>query len=338
MRLLAERPGTNLGAPGGAWFRGSAFGVTVASTVPVPGIATERSSGIGGETSVEVRTRHELMTVWKGATGRTYDEIRDGSGRVVFRLRVDPGVGYLFTLRRYGAYLVSADGTAVICAPPPSRPWFWERFVVARALPFATVLRGHEAFHASCVSIGGRAIAFVGDRGDGKTSLAVQLALQGASIVTDDVLAVDRRGRAVLAHPGPRLVSIRRNEYRSLGDCERDRLGTIMGRGSKIYVTPDQRPGRQPLAAIYLLSRDAPGHSIRTRSIRKPDPRMLLAASFVPFIRTTERLIRQLDVCAAIARDVPVAQLEIPSRFSARDVAEHLVEQEPTIGEPSGTP
>ena len=335
MKLIAEQLGGARATASGTCFRGTAFGITVTSTDPVPGIATRVSARLSGDTNVELRARRDLMATWRGSSGRVYDEIRDRSGRVVFRLKIDPDIGYLFTLRRYGAYLVSADGTEILCAPPPVRPWFWERFVVARALPFATVLHGHEAFHASCVSLGGRGLALVGNRGDGKTSVAVQLALQGASILTDDVLALDRAEHAVVAHPGAALISVRRDQFRLLSATERTRLGTIVGRGNKVYVAPRSMPGRLPLSAIYFLSRGASGRSIRIRHLPRPDPRALLAASFVPFVQTPERLTRQLDVCAAISNDVPVFDIKIPSSVTAGEVAGRLATHSSALAPPA---
>jgi hypothetical protein len=197
------------------------------------------------------------------------------------------------------------------------------------------VLHGHEAFHASCVSLRGRGLAFVGNRGEGKTSVAVQLALRGASILTDDVLALDRAEHGVVAHPGAALISVRRDQFRLLSATERTRLGTIVGRGNKVYVAPRTMPGRLPLSAIYFLSRGASGRSIRIRHLPRPDPRALLAASFVPFVQASERLIRQLDVCAAISNDVPVFDISIPSSVTAGEVARRVATHSSTLAPPA---
>src|SRR3712207_7852895 len=47
------------------------------------------------------------------------------------------------------------------CSPPGVAPWRWQRFLVGRILPWAAVLCGLEALHASAVVLDGRAIAFV---------------------------------------------------------------------------------------------------------------------------------------------------------------------------------
>jgi hypothetical protein len=63
-------------------------------------------------------------------------------------------------------------------------------------------LRHELVLHASAVQVGDRAIAFVGSSGMGKSTLAAALCDLGCGLVTDDLLRVDVRNDAVMAHPG----------------------------------------------------------------------------------------------------------------------------------------
>jgi hypothetical protein len=75
--------------------------------------------------------------------------------------------------------------------------------------PAAAVMAGWEgwnAFHAGAYASGGRAIAVLGKREHGKSTLLAALALDGVEIVTDDVLVVD----GDTAHAGPRCIDLRR--------------------------------------------------------------------------------------------------------------------------------
>ena len=75
--------------------------------------------------------------------------------------------------------------------------------------PAAAVMAGWQgwnAFHAGAFARGGRAIAILGKRERGKSTLLAALALAGVEIVTDDVLVIDRGA----AHPGPRCIDLRR--------------------------------------------------------------------------------------------------------------------------------
>jgi hypothetical protein len=64
---------------------------------------------------------------------------------------------------------------------------------------------GMLSFHAGAFVVDGGVWAILGDKGAGKSSLLAYLALEGVSILTDDVLVV--RGGSALA--GPRCIDLR---------------------------------------------------------------------------------------------------------------------------------
>ena len=62
--------------------------------------------------------------------------------------------------------------------------------------------RGIPVLHGSCGVIDGRAVAFLGRKGSGKTTLAAGLLATGHALLTDDLLALDATGSEVRAQPG----------------------------------------------------------------------------------------------------------------------------------------
>jgi hypothetical protein len=68
--------------------------------------------------------------------------------------------------------------------------------------------RGILPLHASCVSKQGQSIAFVGDSGWGKSTLAIFFAREGYSLVADDILALDLNGDHPTIHPSPPYVRL----------------------------------------------------------------------------------------------------------------------------------
>lgn len=76
--------------------------------------------------------------------------------------------------------------------------------------PAASVLaswRGWMAFHAGAVVVAGRALAILGRREDGKSTLLAAMAAAGYTVLTDDVLVLEDGW----AHVGPRCVELRRS-------------------------------------------------------------------------------------------------------------------------------
>lgn len=311
-------------------WRGRAFGIEVASTFSIPGVADRTGPMTSDATVVAEAPGVELDAARAGGAGQTLEEVRAPDRRLVFRMQESAAAGYVFSLRRFGRYGVSHDGRSVVCAPARRTPWYWERFVSARLLPLASVLRGHECLHASAVSIEGRNVAFLAAAGHGKTSIAVHLAVAGASIVTDDVLAFDHDGHGVRCHPGPDLVSVRGDEYARLSPDERERLGERVGRGAKVYLRARVEPTSRPLHAVYLLERRDPNGPARIEELRI-DPPAVFASCFITVVRTPARLRLQLDACAALARLVPAFRVVIPAGATARAtttvIAEHAARQ-----------
>jgi hypothetical protein len=312
-------------APAGERHRARAFGLDIDASFPVPGLAAATRAPTGPGTKVDLVAKDALDRDWApGEARRVLEECFDDDPEPARTIDVHPRLGYRLYARHFGLARIAPDGKAVACAPPGPAGWDWQRFLVGRILPWAAVLNGYEAFHASAVAIGGRAVAFVGPTGAGKTSLALRLVASGAEFMTDDVLAVETSGDGVLGHAGAGIASVRPAERKAIPAATWKGLGTVLGHSGKTYVALPLAEEARPLAAIYFLrAGDAPP----IEALPKPDPRLLLASTFVLGIQTPERLRTQLDVCAAIARDVPAFDLcvtGVDAGGLARTVAEHL--------------
>jgi hypothetical protein len=223
-------------------------------------------------------------------------EVAPASGRAltwraagVPDLLKDPAGGYFLEAPGLAAFHVSAGGDTVGYHAQEGPDWRWQRYLLGRVLPLAATLLGREPLHASAVACGKGAVLLAGESRSGKTTLAAELMLEGLDFMADDVVALSLRDGRPLAHPGPGLMSLRR-PY-GIGE-------TVGSDRDCLWVAVERAPQALPVSAIYLLSPDAPpGISHLT----VPEPAALLAAGFTQAIRDPARLIRQLDVCAALA-------------------------------------
>ncbi|CAB4934179.1 unannotated protein [freshwater metagenome] len=79
---------------------------------------------------------------------------------------------------------------------------------------------GWDSLHAGAFVLpGGRALAVLGAREDGKSTLMAALALAGVPVLTDDVLILERG----VAHVGPRSVDLRPGTEALLSSAELER-------------------------------------------------------------------------------------------------------------------
>ncbi len=163
------------------------------------------------------------------------------------------------------------------------------------------------------------AIAVAARSGGGKSSVAAELILRGATLLADDVTAVEAGDTGVMAHPALGLMSLARTAP-GLNALSRARLGVKVGSSTdsvRVSVRRYEKPVR--LGAIYFLQPAVGSSSIRLTEVHPPDPRLLLASTFNVALRTRERLITQLETCAAIARSVRLVRVSLPPEgdFSA---------------------
>src|SRR3954468_22899858 len=87
-------------------------------------------------------------------------------------------------------------------------------YLLVDALSFSMVRLGREPLHATAVATDRGVLAFLGNSGDGKSTLAALLLRHGCTLVTDDMLVLARARGRWLAQPGPPRLKL----YRHMAD------------------------------------------------------------------------------------------------------------------------
>lgn len=117
--------------------------------------------------------------------------------------------GYILRFPGLADFQVSRDGECITCTPAIGvEDKTSQHLYLNQVLPLALSRKGKLLFHASAVDIGGSAIAFVGESGRGKSTLAASFATSGYRFLTDDGLMIeaDRGDYQVMpSHPSIRL-------------------------------------------------------------------------------------------------------------------------------------
>jgi hypothetical protein len=296
------------------------FGVQWRSRLPVIGFdATSSMQGGGG--IVERASASELRAEWdRGSEMLLCLRLPNGRPIVVVQRTSE---AYRIRAPRYGAHVVAADGRSVRCVLPSCDDWRWQRLLYAQVLPLAAQLQGFDMLHASAVCVGDTTVAFSAVAGTGKSTLAANLVARGHAFVTDDVLAVSTSELGVIAHAGPRLLGLARSEYESLPEDGQKAVGSIVGYLDKLYLETPTRSASAPLRLFYFLVREGAG-VLEIREQRPPDPRQLLGAAFLSYLQTDGRLVRHLDVCAAMAAGTRVYTAHAPAGLPPNELAARM--------------
>ena len=119
------------------------------------------------------------------------------------------GAGYLLRFPDLADFEVSADGTTAQGYPAPGvTSATVEHLYLNQGLPLALSRQGKLVLHGSAVDIGGLGVAFLGESGRGKSTLAASFATEGTRFLTDDGLLLEWVGDACMiipSHPSIRL-------------------------------------------------------------------------------------------------------------------------------------
>ena len=151
-------------------------------------------------------------------------------------------------------FLISPDGSQILyrLLAELSMASF-ETYLLGLLMKAVLIKRDIHSLHASSVVIDGKAVAFLGISGFGKSSLAACFVSAGYPLLTDDVLRLDEDS-GVWAYPGPACLKLLPDARCWLdGSC----AGVPMDPGSDKWLFPVaaelQSGSRAPLAAIYCM-------------------------------------------------------------------------------------
>jgi hypothetical protein len=232
-------------------------------------------------------------------------------------------------------FLVPAAGTAVACR---RRPGFsaetFHSFLLGQVISFPILHLGMEPLHATVVVIDGDAVAFIGDCGYGKSTLAAAFLREGYPLLTDDLLPLRRpaAGGRLMVSPGPPRIKLTPESAAKLLPEMASEIPINPVTQKQIIPLDEQLACGTPvpLRAIYVLRPPTATREVKQITIRRLSHRR----SFVELVRNTynvielrrHRLQLQFGIVSAVATSIPVKSLSYPRSFAVlADVCKAVV-------------
>ncbi len=236
--------------------------------------------------------------------------------------------GFFVRFDGYGDFDI--QGSLIACAALPYVPEHTIRHLLLdQVLPALLGQRHSVVLHASAVALDGRAIAFLGRAGTGKSTLAAAMIERGAAVVTDDAVVIDtRRPRAVVpTYPGVRLWPDSRTLVRTRRRVSRSQVA---------HYSPKQRWAGDavpfhadvlPLAAMYVIGR---GNRGRFVSLSAREAMMALVCHSMTLDPTDrEAMRRAFEIASATVARVVVTRLIVgPGRAGLRAATDAVLARE----------
>lgn len=240
---------------------------------------------------------------------------------------VRPGEAYFF-YPLAGKFLIRA-GCEITLAPIEGADAGNLRFLtLGVALGITLHMRGRLALHASAVVVNGRAVAFLGESGEGKSTLAARLLRRGHTLLTDDVLALSSDQGETRAWPGFPQLKLWPDALRDMGD-DPEALPTLLSVSEKRSYRLQERfaGGSLPLQRIYVLGG---GHAISSTPLEPQQAFQELAGNTyaLRFIGAAGSTAEHLRQCAHLVRTVQIHRLRRPYRLDQLDAVAELIERE----------
>lgn len=202
-------------------------------------------------------------------------------------------------------------------------------YLLGPVISFALLKQGIEQLHATVVVFQGRALALAGECGRGKSTLAAALLRQGGKLLVDDMLVLQRKGRDLLAMPGPPRLKLLPDSAQRAGLHSGKALPMNPLVEKKIF--PIRRAQREPIPLERMYVLGAPTLRTKRTTIRKCGPAeacaQVIAAAYNLDIAIPGRAASQLQWAASIANSVEVSMLSYPRDLSkVDDVADTVVQ------------
>ena len=179
--------------------------------------------------------------------------------------------------------------------------------------------RGLFVLHASSVVIDGAAVAFLGAKGDGKSTLAAHLQVRGHRLIADDIVPVDLQNSRALVIPGFPRIKLYNDSIMAVGQ-EPTNFPFIHRFVEKRSFQHSDKFSREPipLHSLYILSE---GDGVNLERLGQ-------ASTFIEITRHTymNRYLHALaaefehfDHCRKLILRLPVWKLNRPRDFESMD-------------------
>jgi len=226
-------------APAGPSCFYSAFGLQIASVFAIPELTPS-------DASCPVDLTVEFGTVPLSPESLEKPQMR-------FEVR-EPGL--YVEIPRVARFLVTGGSTILIDPHPDATEEVIRIFLLGVVMGVLLHQRGYSTFHASAAVVTGGAVAFMGSRGYGKSTLTAAFQARGHKILTDDILAIRPVDGHLWVQPAFPRLKLMPDSSLYLGEepvVQGDLHPAL--RKHSLYVHDSIAQAPCPLRRIYLLDK-----------------------------------------------------------------------------------
>jgi hypothetical protein len=303
----------------------SVFGLLLRSNLSIPELVP--AEGPSSDPAVNIHLKESPPAESSGPKILTYtSEYMDPTGQPALRIWKTVDDQFL--------HLTYFDGTQFWMDRKGTELWAqWPdnltiedtaTYLLGPVLGLLLRLRGVTCLHASAISAGNRAIAFVGSEGAGKSTTAAMFAQKGCPVISDDVVAITERQGAYYVFPAYPYLSLWADSVTIVYGPDK-KLPTFSANWDKRMLSLSANDlkfeGKQlRLGALFILGeRDSQPDSPRIEPLSPKDALLsLVANSYATNLLDMHMRAAEFEFLGRMLQSVPVQRLiphEDPSKI-----------------------
>jgi hypothetical protein len=279
-----------------------AYGLNINSALPLPELIT--SVGVKPDLNIKYGSIPEPRAVTKAESSSEHF-----NGREAF-----------LSFDIVGRFAMK-NGDEIVIDPLPGVEENLLRLPLLGAV-MATILhqRGKFILHASSVDINGRAVAFAGDKGQGKSTMTGMLNARGHRLIADDIVALETEpdGGLTVVPGGPNLKLYPDAIEHALGAEPESLPRTASILDKRVYSANSYTTSPMPFRCLYIL---ADGDDIKIEPMGPQE--MLVSVIGVSYMSRFGTKLLQGEVarahflhCTHLCKNLPVFRLQRPRDLS----------------------
>lgn len=294
------------------------YGLKIASEIRLGDLLASTS------TSSDVEVRYQVIS-----DALVADLLRDAE---VFekperRILVTADAMYIHW-ERVGKFLIRA-GKEVLVEPDENvLEEDLEPFLTGPVLAILLHQRGAFVLHASAVVMDGRAVVFLGSKGDGKSTLAAHLQVRGHQLISDDLVPVSFDGDRIVTYPGFPRIKLFEDTIVAVGQRPGDfpLIHRYVEKRSFKYAETFSTNALE-ISRVYVLS-ESDHISLEALTPSAAFIELTRNSFLNRFLAATNSQREHFAQCQQMVRSVPVMMLNRPHNFAVMNEVCSLLEDQ----------
>jgi hypothetical protein len=300
-------------------WRYSGFGLSIESDFPLLPVRVGAVGAPGQSVAIRQSSLEHAAALFSASPELVWQTSFDGRQ---YRMERGSAGDYRFEWMGRAVFHLTPDARELTCGLDDRDDMGAMRLLLDTVLWSVSLVCGYELLHASAISYGDEAVAFVAGTGGGKTSLAAELLHRGAELLSDDVLAMSYDEGRVLVHPAPPVMNLPLGHS---GVDAHDLGQTLALLADEAWINVEAvatTPRR--LTAVCVLNRQDTGTP-------RLAPHLAGVLAVLPhafgFPGSRARLGRQFEILSDLVADAPVLSLSAAPSCTPAQLAD-VVERE----------